>query len=172
MKISECNLAKLNSSFFIRTANCTLRLNIKNCFIRVGLTNLNDALVSPDAKILINVSAPSETYIHPSYNPSYGSRVKDVGLIKVRDQIQFERNKVRPACLDLSGSKDFSNGQLQVTAWDSKMTTRGYSNMLLAEDFRAAADFYGDMEENYISAVGLHTLGENSFFGEPGNRLN
>lgn len=114
----------------------------------------------------------SEAYIHPSYNPSYGSGVKDVGLIKVRDPIQFDRNKVRPACLDLSGLKDLSRERLQVTAWDSKMGTSGYSNMLLMEDFRAAPDNDEKTERNYISAIGLHTLGENAFFGEPGNSLN
>ena len=112
----------------------------------------------------------SETYIHPSYNPWYGSDgVKDVGLIKLKDRIRFERDEVEPACLNLLSLRDFSGEHFQVTAWDSKMETSSYSNMLHMEEFQAVSDHRRKTRGNYISATSLHSLGENGFFGEPGN---
>lgn len=154
--------------FLSEIANCTLRLNIKNCFSRVGLTNLKDELSSSDMKGLRNLYDFSEAYVHPSYNPSYGSEVKDIGLIKVRGPIRFERKEVEPACVDLTSFKAFDKEKFQVTAWNSRMERDSYTNMLQSEVFQAASNNNRREERNYIFAFGLNTFGLDNFFGEPG----
>lgn len=110
----------------------------------------------------------SETYIHPTYNPSFGPDVHDVGLIKIRERIRFDRDKVEPACLDFRSFKDFTRDQLQVSAWDSGMGAISPSNMLHTEDFEVTSVHKYPEGRNYIFATGVHTLGEGSFFGEQG----
>ena len=133
--------------------------------VRVGLSRLDD-------KISVNNSYRiSKTLIHPSYNAFYGNAVKDVGLIKLAEQIEFIDRKVEPACLDLNQSYTEALGveAFMVTAWDNAFDLSEHTNELGFQNFagvRGCVEGFVECQ-NYIFATALF----GSLFGEKGNVL-
>lgn len=126
-----------------------MRLTNENCYVRVGLSNLND---------YSNHLEISETYTHPTYNPSYGSRVHDVGLLKMKHEIEFDGYKVGPACFDFSGLKNFSNENFNVSAWNTRMGERGPADKISFKEFQTNSENDKTDQSPYILA---HNVGVN-----------
>lgn len=131
--------------------------------IRVGLANLNDKNSSSYSYKV------SRTFIHPSYNVYYGASVKDVGLVKLAEEIVLIENKVEPACLDLSKSytEALDVEAFLVTAWDNAFEVEEHTNEMGFERFvgvRGCVEGFVECQ-NYIYATKLFP---DSPFGEKG----
>lgn len=155
----------LSSPFLL--ASCAVNLNPEASVVRVGLAKLND-----DNNLFSYSYRVSRTFIHPSFNAYYGTNVKDVGLVKLADEIELIENKVEPACLDLSKSYTEALGveAFLVTAWSNAFELEEHTNEMGFESFagvRGCVEGFVECQ-NYIYATKLFP---DSLFGEKGKSL-
>ena len=89
-----------------------------------------------------------------------------MGLIKIKHKIEFDGNKVGPACFDFGGFKDFSNKNFNVSAWNTRMGRHRRADKLSFKEFQTILENDKTDQSPYILA---HNVGLNSVvWGESG----